>query len=1788
VRGVPTGGVAGSSNSGVDAGAGVGNGNLGDNGGQCLPEDVDADMSGAAAASALAALYECDELCEGGQAEQQCTLPNMEDDDVAAFEGLDEMEGPDKRHCRIVVSLMKPFGLVNLGATCYLNAAVGVLASCGVLSNALVERSYLSPCLLLECLQDVFQLVAREEGAFVEGVESRYVFDALGRFNSFFESKNTHHDVQECLNVLLECIELGNSGLGEESFGIRIGITTCCVNGSRSTENVAMHSMLIVSPLAGQSISSLLDCYFAEGSLLDDVCAKCGLTGKCRRVERVVSVTGTSLGIFILRAESDGRKNLAPVVLSETVSLAGQCFMLSCVVVHNGATSRSGHYWYFRRVGMDWFKVDDDNVFHSSLADVVLNLGVMCNVAFVVYDRTDGNVRLSRDCVNISGAALCLAAFCGKFASLGIAKSFLEGNGMRAAFPHSFRMGFENRDFALYCGGWLLEMAMTCTDLACVKNCANVLQKCIPELDVGSLGIRLVPADIVEVVDEGVSSTPKSQTDSESASQEKGKKRERARNLAEDSDYDSDDSGSSSRVPIRKLERLLARAVSKGSSSESRAVKRCTKRVAEAVDEALKVQAQYKGLEVSEVAKMVAEKSQILRQLECGGELHKLAQLGQAVLEFGVLACAEESRSALKELVSATSAQTFLLGLCRNGGLNEGELRARGLSFSHSTFVNAGTVMMHLRDVELREQALQRKSLLQNIPKGSGRPRGVFSFSRTNPVPLLPPRASNRMAAVIAAIVANSVVAPAHFVARLGKSSCPLDLALRSALGVDSMVQLRLQVEESMVFEHYRAATPPRVQYSESYFLSLLASTELIVKNEMKAGVCNKCFMLDETLEWIGHQAQHLLSGVDRDDFKRLLLEVRMHIFRGQLQHLSSRSSLCSSHNPAFVLGEPLPVGIECHLSCLACEMVVALAKKLCSSCCGNKNLQQQILTNFRLVAFLLGHNVLKSDAEQHIRSCHDLVDSCQDGSLAVLYLDMMMKILPMVPHESKEKWYGKVGWISQVAAIYWRPPSQESGLFFYVVLENWQIQKSNAGVILALFDATLKELKVIAPQVKRVVLVTDDGPNYSSNECVVNFPHFALNQGMVVTEMVVMEGGSGKGPHDAIGGAIQSCIRQQVALGRNATTTRERLQCLTRPDGSVRVKNTLVALVTVDCANYNEKKRKGASAKNKATTVGPVIKGINGLFWHAWTETRQALLSKRTVLSTGITTLTSLPKGWQRIPVSGSADKEVRAGIGAVADLTIPTKEVVRSVIIAGATPLAFSSDYAKPFVTTLVCPLCSEAISPSYSELFQHFVKHHFRFGPATCVCGMVFSRKAHSFADHVLVHHLKLVWQCVTCLELCDTGASAEEHCQLKRFSQADQGLTCATCLKAYKTEVRFRQHEPRCRDRLEKELQKDKALKKSIHDCLATMPGMALFGSTLRPGIRVNSGNLTGIVKTWSELDVDVKLFERGFGKQSVWKELNPSHRKPWIEVVLLVVLWHVGALKMDFFRKGDSEVAAKLLDFLGCKGHSPKKIGPYFVSITKEQKTERARQAFKLVENAAVRWVRDGLIGGDRQVAFGVPLALYSSDLFADQQKGFLPYFKADLSPVALVALFGMAFCTAKKLALLDVNDVESDDVINYSCASALVALNRLYAKGSANVPLWRVELFFALFNSIVGPARLLDCSAEDSFALQKWLSAADDQDEWRGVLVPKKLSFLSKEETLLLKAELESEVYPFYCTCNTMLGKTPEKYDLMACEAAGGCIGRRWFHRECGHEPDDDGVFVCQECTKAAEPEMRE
>jgi hypothetical protein len=93
--------------------------------------------------------------------------------------------------------------------------------------------------------------------------------------------------------------------------------------------------------------------------------------------------------------------------------------------------------------------------------------------------------------------------------------------------------------------------------------------------------------------------------------------------------------------------------------------------------------------------------------------------------------------------------------------------------------------------------------------------------------------------------------------------------------------------------------------------------------------VCNECAQLSQTLDMLGQMCRTMLVGGELDGALRLLVELRLHVFRGVLEHSSSRDSVCATHNPAFVLGEPLPPGVKCAKTCIACRALAAIGRRL-------------------------------------------------------------------------------------------------------------------------------------------------------------------------------------------------------------------------------------------------------------------------------------------------------------------------------------------------------------------------------------------------------------------------------------------------------------------------------------------------------------------------------------------------------------------------------------------------------------------------------------------------------------------------------------------------------------------------------------------------------------------------------------------------------------------------------------------------------------------------------------------
>lgn len=268
----------------------------------------------------------------------------------------------------------------------------------------------------------------------------------------------------------------------------------------------------------------------------------------------------------------------------------------------------------------------------------------------------------------------------------------------------------------------------------------------------------------------------------------------------------------------------------------------------------------------------------------------------------------------------------------------------------------------------------------------------------------------------------------------------------------------------------------------------------------IKGGVCNKCSLLNETLMQLQTHAQRLLPPNDLERAIRVLQEVRLHVFHGGVVHASGRAARCQSHNTGWALG-----GAEANavrsivadgVACQACQLLEALAGRLVDRAGGiNSPGGRDLRREFRLAAYFIGHNALKADARHRLKMVSDAVDT-GDGTNAVLYLDLMMRVLEVVKDQSKQDWYGQTGWNCEVAAAYCKVG--DAGQLLYVLLESEKLLKVKAEHLLALLRVTLQELRKIVPAVARLAVVLDDGSNFSGSEYITRCAAIARLEGCV------------------------------------------------------------------------------------------------------------------------------------------------------------------------------------------------------------------------------------------------------------------------------------------------------------------------------------------------------------------------------------------------------------------------------------------------------------------------------------------------------------------------------------------------------------------------------------------------------------------------------------------------------------------------------------------------------------------
>lgn len=406
-----------------------------------------------------------------------------------------------------VVAVHKPFGLLNLGATCYLNGGLGVLFSSTLMSSNLLAGLHSSlvvhNAFLVE-LQNIAEFVEASPGLTVRNVPSLRLFQALVKFDHMYSNPKKHEDLLQLLDVVFWCVN-GRNGSSMRDFVIgghedliyaAFGATflrkqVCSANNCAFDEvmDPVYISLLELNCWSITALLSQLTDTTIDGGRFD--CVQCKSKNSCQHSQQLISLDGESVCVGFKRSTLDFVKLFRPIEIQEYIHLFDFVLRLACVVVHSGETAQTGHYWLYRRVGNDWFYINDGVVAKTCFGRIAFDLYVMENVYCVVYNKLRaGEEPAGEEAVIFDGESLglatgCLSALSGQFGTRLIAESWLQKHKLplheecfRGIHDWQYfgdqRLRFQGQQ----CAEALAQFGFTCSDRLMVFKIWELLEKC--------------------------------------------------------------------------------------------------------------------------------------------------------------------------------------------------------------------------------------------------------------------------------------------------------------------------------------------------------------------------------------------------------------------------------------------------------------------------------------------------------------------------------------------------------------------------------------------------------------------------------------------------------------------------------------------------------------------------------------------------------------------------------------------------------------------------------------------------------------------------------------------------------------------------------------------------------------------------------------------------------------------------------------------------------------------------------------------------------------------------------------------------------------------------------------------------------------------------------------------------------------------------------------------------------------------------------------------------------------
>ncbi|CAH2043345.1 unnamed protein product [Thlaspi arvense] len=289
---------------------------------------------------------------------------------------------------------LRPFGLVNLGNSCYANAVLQCLAFTRPLTSYLIRGVHSKACRKKSwCFVCEFEFLILKSRGGESPLSPIKIISRLQKIGKHLGpgKEEDAHEFLRCAVDTMQSVFLKESGpFSEETtlvgltFGGYLHSKIKCMKCLHKSERSELMMDLTVE--IDGDIKSLEEALaqFTAYEVLDGVnrylCGRCKSYQKAKK--KLMILEGPNiLTVVLKRFQSDNFGKLCkPIHFPELLDISpymsnpnhGPLYSLYAVVVHLDATSFSGHYvCYIKTLHGDWFKIDDSNVFPVPLETVL-------------------------------------------------------------------------------------------------------------------------------------------------------------------------------------------------------------------------------------------------------------------------------------------------------------------------------------------------------------------------------------------------------------------------------------------------------------------------------------------------------------------------------------------------------------------------------------------------------------------------------------------------------------------------------------------------------------------------------------------------------------------------------------------------------------------------------------------------------------------------------------------------------------------------------------------------------------------------------------------------------------------------------------------------------------------------------------------------------------------------------------------------------------------------------------------------------------------------------------------------------------------------------------------------------------------------------------------------------------------------------------------------------------------------------------------------------------------------